>query len=316
MTLVLPETLTVERPAEVIDLRRAQVEFWSRNDALPLAIAANGVRPMPGHTVAEGAAAHVIWMRNTLQNAELYWVSPDMVKMLQAVALGMPDVHPRPTVPRALVVFAMPMLGHDARSGAPIHAAAYLWGPVTVLDMDCVEIEALGWRDYINPPDLTPAQQEQWRALIPTRLVATGGSEWPEGCLTSDFSTLAADGAVMTSSMLEDRRVMAAFWQLCEQRVTVETQDPGDRHVRRRAERAGMKLNPVRVITLRKASRPVEPEGTVIDWTHRWVVGGHWRQQPWGPRRELRRAQWIQPFVKGPADKPLVVRETVRALRR
>ena len=70
MTLVLPETLTVERPAEVIDLRRAQVEFWSRNDALPLAIAANGVRPMPGHTVAEGAAAHVIWMRNTLQNAE------------------------------------------------------------------------------------------------------------------------------------------------------------------------------------------------------------------------------------------------------
>lgn len=39
------------------------------------------------------------------------------------------------------------------------------------------------------------------------------------------------------------------------------------------------------------------------------LVRGHWRQQPHGPRRELRRAQWIEPFWRG--DGPLASR-TVR----
>ena len=30
-----------------------------------------------------------------------------------------------------------------------------------------------------------------------------------------------------------------------------------------------------------------------------WRVRGHWRAQPYGPGRELRRAQWIEPYDKG-----------------
>lgn len=49
---------------------------------------------------------------------------------------------------------------------------------------------------------------------------------------------------------------------------------------------------------------------------HRFIVVGHWREQPYGPGRSQRRRQWIAPYIKGPKDKPLRLDETVRVLRR
>jgi hypothetical protein len=61
-----------------------------------------------------------------------------------------------------------------------------------------------------------------------------------------------------------------------------------------------------------------------VEWQHRWVVRGHWRNQPVGPgypgAREvdgkLVARIWIAPFVKGPQDAPLVVSTKVYALSR
>ena len=52
------------------------------------------------------------------------------------------------------------------------------------------------------------------------------------------------------------------------------------------------------------------------EYTHRFIVRGFWRDQVYGPNHSLRRRQWIPPFVKGPADKPLIRKETVRIWRR
>lgn len=52
------------------------------------------------------------------------------------------------------------------------------------------------------------------------------------------------------------------------------------------------------------------------EYTHRFIVRGFWRNQAYGPNHSLRRRQWIPPFVKGPADKPLVCKETVRIWKR
>ena len=38
------------------------------------------------------------------------------------------------------------------------------------------------------------------------------------------------------------------------------------------------------------------------------LVRGHWRQQPHGPGRALRRAQWLEPFWRGAEDAPVVAR--------
>lgn len=51
------------------------------------------------------------------------------------------------------------------------------------------------------------------------------------------------------------------------------------------------------------------------EYAYRFIVRGFYRQQPYGPGRKLRRRQWIPPFVKGPADKPLRVKDTVNILR-
>lgn len=41
----------------------------------------------------------------------------------------------------------------------------------------------------------------------------------------------------------------------------------------------------------------------------RYLVRGHWRQQPHGTGRALRRAQWIEPFWKGMQDAPIAIRK-------
>ncbi len=42
--------------------------------------------------------------------------------------------------------------------------------------------------------------------------------------------------------------------------------------------------------------------------TAQFLVRGHWRSQPHGPKHQLRRQQWIQPYWKGPEDGPIPLR--------
>jgi len=78
---------------------------------------------------------------------------------------------------------------------------------------------------------------------------------------------------------------------------------------RRRVQR---ELPELRVLSLGSRDKPTRAEEpTSVNWTHRWLVRGHWRQQPHGFNRKLRRLKWIDPYVKGPEDKPLDIRPTV-----
>jgi Protein of unknown function DUF45 len=45
-----------------------------------------------------------------------------------------------------------------------------------------------------------------------------------------------------------------------------------------------------------------------VEWSHRWTVRGHWRNQPYGPGRTKIRAKYIRPFVKGPPDERTLAR--------
>lgn len=105
-------------------------------------------------------------------------------------------------------------------------------------------------------------------------------------------------------------RQIQALFRLMQQKVTSHEQVANPRPTRRRAKRAGIEDKPVTVIRLRRAKRPRdsdhEPEDT--NWSHRWLVGGHWRNQ-WYPSITLHRQIWINPYIKGPEDKELRIRE-------
>lgn len=63
-----------------------------------------------------------------------------------------------------------------------------------------------------------------------------------------------------------------------------------------------------------------EREAEAREYSHRWIVRGHMRNQPYGPRHveggQKHERVWIAPYIKGPEDKPLVLKDRVQVWRR
>lgn len=102
------------------------------------------------------------------------------------------------------------------------------------------------------------------------------------------------------------------FCALVAQRIACQSTFRAERAARRRVQRNGSDLSTIQVITLRRldSASSDDTHGGAVDWTHRWLVGGHWRNH-YFPSTDEHRPLWIAPYVKGPQDKPLVVRERV-----
>lgn len=112
------------------------------------------------------------------------------------------------------------------------------------------------------------------------------------------------------------RRFAHALWLLLNQTIVTSVDEPLDRPARRRAGRRGL---PPKVVTikLRRSANTNRHEGeSHVEWSHRWIVRGHWRWQACGVGRTERRRIWIAPFVKGPEDAPLVQSEKLYDLSR
>jgi hypothetical protein len=307
------------RPADVVQIRNQMVYWWSTPGIWQQRYALQGRRPIEGfdHGPLEAESART-WMEIGFKDADLFYVSPEMSNLVSTMAPTIPDCVPQPPVKRGFVVFARSIAGTDAESGSIIYTTAYLWQPVQTVLGPCIGIESYSWRDLIHTYRMMSDEaKDQFRQAMPMRLHPTGGQEWPEKSETTDFSMIPASNQKMETSMLEDRRVLSTFWALCSQRIAVEEPFIPDRAMRRQAERERWPHIPkVRIIRLREATRP-KKDGppSEIEWSHRWLVGAHWRNQ-WYASTQEHRPKLIEAYVKGPDDKPLVVRETVRALVR
>lgn len=120
-------------------------------------------------------------------------------------------------------------------------------------------------------------------------------------------------------------RTLIAIFTLMGQTVTTVTEIEADRHQARRMRRMRLPQR-VTVITLRRTKGAQREEGeSQVEWQHRWMVRGHWAWRHCGedhPFAEpdgsggLHARVWINPYVKGPDDKPMVITDKVYALRR
>lgn len=101
--------------------------------------------------------------------------------------------------------------------------------------------------------------------------------------------------------------IQALFKFMDQKIVGVERQGP-PRPERRRMKRAKMPIWEVKVISLRRYQQgtgiQVQAPGGTIDWQCQWTVSGHWRKQPY-PAKGTVEVIWIEPYIKGPEDKPL-----------
>lgn len=92
------------------------------------------------------------------------------------------------------------------------------------------------------------------------------------------------------------------------------------RDLRRQAERTSPNFGDIIVAHVRRRvpRNPGEPVGgderdsSGIEYSHRWIVRGFWRNQ-WYPSEQRHKPLWIAPYPKGPADKPLIIKDRIMA---
>jgi hypothetical protein len=115
-------------------------------------------------------------------------------------------------------------------------------------------------------------------------------------------------GPVRPRDLMLFRFVLGASAWL-RQRIVTTASGHIERHRRKQLAREYDAPIPsdVKVIELRRAES--SPHGSTtasdpVDWACRWIVNGHWRNQPY---KDERRLIYINPYLKGPADRPLRV---------
>lgn len=111
-------------------------------------------------------------------------------------------------------------------------------------------------------------------------------------------------------------KFLFAFWRLAEQHISVPERAPVNHSAQATANRAGIPAD-VRVVRLRRTDehRATEESTDAVNWKHRWPVRMH-KVWQWYPSRSTHEVLWRGPYVKGPADKPLIGGETVWGLVR
>lgn len=249
---------------------------------------------------------HVIGLlKDSWLRGATYWIAPEMVDLVLAAGKSMPGVNFTPDhlpSPSGFAYFAKDWF-IEGQSIAPVaassptgmHVIAISWSTTELANGEvgafvCLhdDISRVRQPGDVHVPDPVPARYE----------------EIPFGQLSP--------GAVESVT----HGVLLSYWILCQQRVASISRGHVDRGRRRRAERLGLPLDVedgIRVVTLRRqAPSKTEPsaEGQHTEWSCRWVVDGHWRQQ-WYPSSEEHRPVWIAPHVKGPDDAPLVLKDRV-----
>lgn len=316
--------------------------------------------------------AVVTVLRNHVRGAEAYRVTHDMSIMLQHVASELdntdqflPDLAPSGC---GFVCFDRPLPMLDVR-GQQMLIHWLVWGPASFREnYGGSRTGTMYWTfndTWREPDEVAQRQEREWEAEgIPEEqreafrravgrwgLVGTdmGFPEQRMGPMIlspgeEQRAKLLAEG-VEAQPGTNVLRYLHALWLLLGQTISRVEPEVPDRKAARRAIRK--KLPPrVTVIRLRReASSEGRPEGeSMVEWAHRWIVRGHPRWQPYGPRTadhthvlgphqvgaSGKPERWcvyegcehhvarifIHPYEKGPEGAPLVQSKKVYSLDR
>lgn len=147
-----------------------------------------------------------------------------------------------------------------------------------------------------------------------------GRTTWPFGdtirgqmdrAKTEEEIDIALSGA-------EDRRIISTLFTLLNTHSLAQVNQVFmPRQVQRREERTGRKEpSKVKVIYLRRPERPAgsSSSGTkTVNWSHRWVQSAYIQRKHYGPKNAFVKLIAVPACVKGPDNKEIIVKETVKA---
>ncbi|MGC3862320.1 hypothetical protein ACPSM1_19280 [Micromonospora chersina] len=273
-TTAWPATVITAR--ELPKVRDRLAHFYRGTDSLPTALATAETR----QEVAAG-----------LDRAGLFWIDDNFTDLAEYAAEKLPDV----TINRDL------MPGTDG---------------------------LLVWSRPVTPRQITAASwtttSDGWH-LINYRTIGGGLDGTPLQRLREHVGWLVP----MNSAQVREQHVLPgdhpaaallATWLLVAQQAATVTTAEVDKAVRKSYARTNRPTPEVRIVRIR-AKRSTMPSGirsasgdSGRSQTMRLWVSGHWRNQPYGPGRALRRPVYINPFLRGPDNAPIQLSTTVRML--
>lgn len=284
-----------------------------------------------GENIADSIARH-------LNSCETYYVTEDMMGLMMHAGESVPHTPfepDDPPTPSGFVLLPHPVVTRDVHD-LRISARAFAWWPtmVTVKNelnpaFDTTQ-QAIMFCMWTNKNDYEYddyCKQAHERPQEFMRLPRYGVVHWQPVEWGSDWYRDPGMGRDMMTTELGFSNVMdwlaflKTFFLLVKQRVV--TMERGyNRGASRAWKRAGLILpedSAVQVITLRK-SRPlseheIDGEGEKREYSHRFVVGGHWRNQ-WYPSKQRHEPVYIYEYIKGPEDKPIVYKDKVFVWKR
>lgn len=275
-----------------------------------------------------------------LDRARTYWVTSDMQTLIRHAAESMPaqplELGDLPS-PCGFLWFEDVMEMTDAR-GQPISWRAVAWMPARSRGEGAVHLSF--YTDLLDhaPEEFKPRTMSTgyhlgeidrmgWLAEGGPRLLLLHECGWAFG---RDYEGLHASVDASLDEETQERivdewefwtrRFVAATWTLVQQKVAARTPEHIPKTELRPAIQALSVPPEIIFVDLRRVVRPKrahDPDAppSDVEWNHRWIVDGHWRNQ-YLPGTGTHRLQWINAFVKGPEDRPLVEKDRVHRVRR
>jgi len=233
-------------------------------------------------------------LRDILLRANPFFVAAEMCEVIEAAALALAEQEPLLQsdllATHGFVFFERPVLFPNPPATRDADFTGFSWG-----------------MDNVNEP----------RAIFPTTY-----QEWPEewGQVRPEFGPMPRmiptplpvwafeeEPPLMSDGISPFFIVVATGLRLMKQFVPAKhhVMVRPDRINRRQAKKVEFPERDITVVRLRREKQPhAEPSGKTIDYSHRFLRSGHWRNQ-WYPSLHRHRMKWINPTIVGPPDKPL-----------
>jgi hypothetical protein len=122
-----------------------------------------------------------------------------------------------------------------------------------------------------------------------------------------DISEIVDTTGENESSTLLFLRVMN---KLMGERLVTRSRYRAARSLRRHSQKINLPISEITVVELRRKTQASEPTGETRNYSHRFIVHGFWRRQ-WYPSLGMHRQKYIADYVKGPDDKPLIIKRRI-----
>lgn len=244
----------------------------------------------------------------------LIWVDRSLCRMVEETAPTVPEWSPAAVLPAPSGVMLFdtpvaPLVWVDEDEALPATCDGVAWDTREGVVRFQLLTRLRQHRDRLSPIRVKSPVVVALTCAFPTTAVMGAGLEFAS-----------RQGEVVREAGHAAIAAIGACWLLMGQQSVVEDTPTV---VRRRTPRAGGAnrevVSPVVTVSERRLRRRRRDRagggGTRGVATSRWWVRGHWRQQPYGPGRALRRPVFIEPHTAGAADAPVVERRRVERWR-